>query len=381
MYHKNKKMSGIYIHVPYCKRKCNYCDFYSVASGSGKDKFANLIEKEIELRVNFLDNRTIETIYFGGGTPSMLPTDDIEKILRAIAKHFTVNPNSEITLEANPDDLSLEYLFALRKTGVNRLSIGVQSFCDSDLKQLDRRHDAAQAINAVNDAHKAGFSDISIDLIYGLPYSTNQIWEQNLAQAFALPITHLSCYHLIYEMGTPLDRKVKSGLVKPVDEDISVEQFELLQLYAQQFAFEHYEISNLSKKGHHSRHNTSYWKQIPYLGLGPSAHSYNGVTRCWNAKSIEQWGKSIENGLANPEAETLTETDKINEYFITSLRTIWGADLSYISSNFGKKVANTARKLSEKYAKEGIMAIDGNIIKIIPKHFFTSDGVIVDFLM
>lgn len=373
-------MSGIYIHVPYCKRKCNYCDFYSVASNNGKDEFANLIEKEIELRANYMGNRTIETIYFGGGTPSMLPTDDIEKILRAINKHFAVNPNSEITLEANPDDLSLDYLLNLRKTGVNRLSIGVQSFCDSDLKQLDRRHDAAQAINAVNDAQKAGFSDISIDLIYGLPYSTNQIWEQNLAKAFALPITHLSSYHLIYEMGTPLVRKVKSGLVKPVDEDISVEQFEQLQLYAQRFGFEHYEISNLSKKGYHSRHNTSYWKQIPYLGLGPSAHSYNGVTRCWNARSIEQWGKSIKRGLPEPETETLTENNKINEYFLTSLRTIWGADLSFIRSNFGEEAATIAHKIAEKYAKRGIMTTDDSIIKIKPKHFFTSDGIIIDFL-
>ncbi|HZJ74345.1 MAG TPA: radical SAM family heme chaperone HemW [Perlabentimonas sp.] len=374
-------MSGIYIHVPYCKRKCSYCDFYSVANDSGKNEFANLIEKEIELRASYLNKSPVETIYFGGGTPSTLTTEAIGKILNAISKHFTVAKNSEVTLEANPDDLSIEYLLNLQKIGVNRLSIGVQSLCDSDLKQLGRRHNATEAINATNHAKKVGFSNISIDLIYGLPYSSNQIWEHNLAKAFALPITHLSCYHLIYESGTPLHKNVKSGLVKPVDENISVEQFKLLQQYAQQFNFEHYEVSNLSKKEYRSRHNTSYWKQIHYLGLGPSAHSYNGVSRCWNARSIEQWGNSIKKGLPNPESETLTKDEKINEYFLTSLRTIWGADLSYISNNYGKASAELAQKMAVKYAVRGKMAIDGNIIRIKPEHFLTSDGIIIDFLV
>ena len=373
-------MSGIYVHVPYCKRKCSYCDFYSVANSRSKNEFAQLIENEIDLRANYLNNNHVETIYFGGGTPSTLSIQEIEKILNAISKHFAVAKNSEVTLEANPDDLSPEFLTNLRKIGINRLSIGVQSLCDNDLKQLDRRHNAAQAINAVTHAQKSGFKDISIDLIYGLPYSSNQIWEKNLTTAFALPITHLSCYHLIYETGTPLHQNLKSGSIKPVDEEISVKQFNLLQQYAQQFGFEHYEISNLSKKGHHSRHNTSYWKQIPYLGLGPSAHSYNGETRCWNARSIEQWGNSVKNGQPNPETETLTKVEKINEYFLTSLRTIWGANLSYISSKFGQENASKAQHTATKYAKAGKMTIEGNIIKINPEHFLTSDGIIVDFL-
>ncbi|MDY0197082.1 MAG: radical SAM family heme chaperone HemW, partial [Tenuifilaceae bacterium] len=360
-------MSGIYIHVPYCKRKCDYCDFYSVVTSEGKASFATLVEKELILRGDYLPDREIETIYFGGGTPSMLESAQITDIIGAIAKRYTVSKNPEITLEANPDDISEELLKGFRSSGVNRLSIGVQSFSDLDLKKLGRRHNALQAIKAVNLAYKLGFDNISIDLIYGLPYSNSAIWKENLLQAFDLPVNHLSCYHLIYEEGTPLDLKVAKGLVKPVSEDQSVEQFQLLQELSSMNGFIHYEISNLAKEGYFSRHNTSYWKQIPYLGLGPSAHSYNGTSRDWNPKSIGKWQKSIENETISAEKEVLTSQNKLNDYLITSLRTVWGADINLISQDFGSDNAKQFLHTAEKYIKQGVIEQRDSIFRILPK--------------
>lgn len=373
-------MSGIYIHVPYCKRKCDYCDFYSVVTSEGKASFATLVEKELILRGDYLPDREIETIYFGGGTPSMLESAQITDIIGAIAKRYTVSKNPEITLEANPDDISEELLKGFRSSGVNRLSIGVQSFSDLDLKKMGRRHNALQAIEAVSLAYKLGFDNISIDLIYGLPYSNSAIWKENLLQAFDLPVNHLSCYHLIYEEGTPLDLKVAKGLVKPVSEDQSVEQFQLLQELSSMNGFIHYEISNLAKEGYFSRHNTSYWKQIPYLGLGPSAHSYNGTSRDWNPKSISKWQKSIENETISAEKEVLTSQNKLNDYLITSLRTVWGADINLISQDFGSDNAKQFLHTAEKYIKQGVIEQRDSIFRILPKFFFTSDGIISDFL-
>jgi oxygen-independent coproporphyrinogen-3 oxidase len=373
-------MSGIYIHVPYCKHKCEYCDFFSVVTSEGKEKFASLIEKELLIRSEYLPDNDIETIYFGGGTPSMLEANQISDILNSISKNYTISKNPEITLEANPDDLTSELLISLRSIGVNRLSIGIQSFSDIDLKQLGRRHDASQAVNALNMAHNADFDNISIDLIYGLPYSSTDIWISNLQKAFELPIKHLSSYHLIYEEGTPLSKRVVLGKVSPVSEDQSVEQFQILQEMSAQNGFIHYEISNLAMDGFFSRHNSSYWNQVPYLGLGPSAHSYNGSSRDWNPKSISIWKNSVENGLLDLECETLSLKDKHNDYLITSLRTIWGANIDFISMNFGKDKANQFIKKTEKYIQRGIIERNENIYRIKPKHFLTSDGVISDFL-
>lgn len=373
-------MSGIYIHVPYCKHKCEYCDFFSVVTSEGKEKFASLIEKELLIRSEYLPDNDIETIYFGGGTPSMLEANQISDILNSISKNYTISKNPEITLEANPDDLTSELLISLRSIGVNRLSIGIQSFSDIDLKQLGRRHDASQAVNALNMAHNADFDNISIDLIYGLPYSSTDIWISNLQKAFELPIKHLSSYHLIYEEGTPLSKRVVLGKVTPVSEDLSVEQFQILQEMSAQKGFIHYEISNLALEGFFSRHNSSYWNQVPYLGLGPSAHSYNGSSRDWNPKSISIWKNSVENGLLDLECETLSLKDKHNDYLITSLRTIWGANIDFISMNFGKDKANQFIKKAEKYIQRGIIERNENIYRIKPKHFLTSDGVISDFL-
>jgi oxygen-independent coproporphyrinogen-3 oxidase len=260
------------------------------------------------------------------------------------------------------------------------LSIGIQSFSDIDLKQLGRRHDAAQAVNVVNLAHNAGFENLSIDLIYGLPYSSSDIWIANLEKAFDLPVKHLSCYHLIYEEGTPLSKRVALGKVTPVSEDLSVEQFQILQEFSAQNGFIHYEISNLAKEGFFSRHNSSYWKQLPYLGLGPSAHSYNGISRDWNPRSIGFWKDSIENETPAVEMEILSARDKLNDYFITALRTIWGVNIDFVAQNFGEDKATKFKQTAEKYMKQGVIEQRVGVFRILPKHFITSDGIISDFL-
>lgn len=374
-------MSGIYIHVPFCARKCDYCDFYSVVDNRGKNEFSALINRELLLRKDYLPAGQIDTLYFGGGTPSLLNKEQFTEIITFIGKTFSLSPSLEITLEANPDDLSLDFLKEIKSTGINRLSIGIQSFADSDLKHLGRRHDANQAINSVEWAQKAGFDNISIDLIYGLPYSTSEIWKQNLLKAFELPVKHLSCYHLIYEEGTPLHKKVGQGVVVPVTDEKSVEQFEILQQLARENGFMHYEISNLAKVGFFSKHNTSYWKQIPYLGLGPSAHSYNGITREWNPRSISQWQKGIEVAKPLVEAEILSETDKLNDYILTSLRTIWGLNIKDLGNQFGSKARKKALGIAQKYLNMGIMELIGDTLTIKPHHFLTSDGIIADFLV
>lgn len=374
-------MSGIYIHVPFCKHKCDYCDFYSIVSNEGLLQFDKIIEKEVELRVNYLADKKIETVYFGGGTPSLLGANQIGRIRSTLNKYFEVLPDAEVTLEANPDDLNREVLNDLLSVGVNRLSIGVQSFSDNDLYKLQRRHSAKQAIDAVNIASSIGFNNISIDLIYGLPYSSTEIWKENLNIAFGLPIKHLSCYHLIYEDQTPLSNRVAKGDVVPVSEDQSVEQFRILQEQSKKYDFIHYEISNLAKEGYFSKHNSSYWKMIPYLGLGPSAHSFNGLTRDWNPKSILRWRNSIEKNSDPSEKEILNQNEMFNDYIITSLRTIWGTNLNYIEVNFGTEKAYYFKKTVQKYIEEGVIENIDKVYRIRSENFFTSDGIIVDLLL
>jgi oxygen-independent coproporphyrinogen-3 oxidase len=374
-------MAGIYIHVPFCKKKCDYCDFYSVVDSGLFTKFVDAVNKEIALRAKYLSTENIETIYFGGGTPSLLTSHDIEKILKAIYINFNVSKEPEITIEANPDDLSFKYLEQLFAIGVNRLSIGVQSFCDNDLIKLGRRHNASQAATSVVWANDVGFTNISIDLIYGLPYSTTKIWADNLRIAFELPIKHLSSYHLIYEEGTPLHRMLLSGSVLPVNEEKSVAQFKLLQEVSARKGFIQYEISNFSPVEYYSKHNTSYWKQKPYLGVGPSAHSYNGLTRDWNPKSHSTWIKEIDEGRTAYESEFLSQKDKLNEYLLTSLRTIWGIDIDLILSTFGESIANEVLHKTQKHLKNGVLERDGKRIRINPSHYLISDGIIADFFI
>lgn len=374
-------MAGIYIHIPFCKKKCSYCDFYSIGFRNEFDSYKELIKKEIDYRKSFLNNEEIETIYFGGGTPSLIPESDISTIVQHIKSTFNVSENPEITLEANPDDLTSEKLETFLKTGINRLSIGIQSFSNQELKLLGRRHDAESAKKSIRLAQKVGFKNISIDLIYGLPESTLKSWENTLNESFAVNVQHLSCYHLTYEEGTPFHRKLIKGTIKEIDEELSEQQFLMMRDMTSKNGFLHYEVSNFAKDGFISKHNTSYWKGYSYLGLGPSAHSYDGQVRQWNTRSYDEWARNIESGNIKLEGETLDTIKKFNEILLTRLRTIWGIDLIKLKCQFGSKMVDSLIHNSERYISQGKMILKDDKLSIHPNHFFISDGIITDLLV
>lgn len=346
-------MAGVYIHIPFCRKACHYCDFHFSTSLKEKDALVDSLCEEIELRKDYLKDKNISTIYFGGGTPSLLEEDDIKKILDKVSKHFTLAPDTEITLEANPDDLSKEKLKALKNAGINRLSIGIQSFYDEDLILMNRTHNAKQAVSAVKDAQDTGFSNISIDLIYGLPNLSMQRWQHNLQQAFELQVPHLSAYSLTVEQRTALNHMVKEGKVVLPEEFLVVEQFTMLMETAEKNGFVHYEISNFSKKGMESKHNSSYWKNEHYLGVGPSAHSFDGISRQWNISNNAIYIKKIKSGEDWFEKEELTEADRYNEYIMTRLRTIWGINLDFVKKNFGEEKLDSFVKQLQPFISSG----------------------------
>ncbi|QKG81038.1 radical SAM family heme chaperone HemW [Tenuifilum thalassicum] len=374
-------MSGIYIHVPFCYKKCSYCDFYSVGKGLLNSDFANSIVEEFKLQNKNINDRIVKTIYFGGGTPSLLPVSDIKKIVSSIPKYFTIDSNPEITIEVNPDDVTLPLAKQYLESGINRISIGVQSFNDSELSFLGRRHDAQTAVNAIRTLQDAGFDNISIDLIYGLPNSTLQSWEFSLREAMKLNIQHLSCYHLTYEEGTPLTQKIKKGRIQTLDEEISEKQFQLLSQVTSANGFIHYEVSNLAKPDFFSRHNSGYWLGEEYLGLGPSAHSYNKLKRWWNPASIEAWENLIQSGFEHVESEPIDSKTHFNEMIITRLRTIWGIDYDLLAKDIDSLNSHPIRSQMDKHLKGGRLIIENGKLKIPPKHYFISDSIISDLLI
>lgn len=334
------------------------------------------------MRKDFFGNGSlVGTIYLGGGTPSLLPSECIGQVLKNLRSTFPIAANPEVTLEANPDDLTLSYLKDILALGVNRLSIGVQSFSDADLSFLGRRHDAAQALESVAMAHAAGFSNISIDLMYGIPHSTPRVWEESLRQALGLPITHMSCYHLTLEPNTPLAQRAEGGLVAPVSEERSATEFGILRNLSERYGFEHYEVSNLAREGFRSRHNSAYWQGVPYLGLGPSAHSYNGGQRFWNPRSVSAWEDALRNGGAGIQHETLTPSQRQNEYLITSLRTLWGVNIQEMENIFGDHAAKRVKGIANRYIAQGAMEAQANRIWIKPDFFLVSDGIICNFMV
>ena len=320
-------MAGIYIHIPFCKQACYYCDFHFSTSPKYKDELLQAIIKELRLQKDYLAGETIETVYFGGGTPSLLSADELTQIISEVASLHTISHNPEITLEANPDDLVKEKLQSLRQSGIKRLSIGIQSFFDEDLLWMNRVHKGKEAESAVKRAQDMGFENITADLIYGYPLLTDEKWKYNLDKMFALGIPHVSSYSMTVEPRTALASFIKTKKQQPMDEWQSAEQFILLMYAMQAHGFEHYEISNFCKPGAYSRHNSNYWKGVKYLGVGPSAHSYNGETRQWNVANNAKYIAALVRSEIPAEMETLSETDRINEYIMTSLRTIWGLDL------------------------------------------------------
>ena len=333
-------MAGIYIHIPFCKQRCTYCDFYTEVAPQFIPTFIDSVVKELHIRKEYLSDAPIDTIYFGGGTPSILNYEQFKIIFDAIYELFTISEQPEITFEANPDDLTLDFLRSMQALPFNRISLGIQSFDDGDLKRINRRHTSLQAVNAVKDAQAAGFDNISIDLIYGLPFQTIASWERQLDTALNLNIQHLSAYGLTYEEGTVLWKQREKGEIETVDDTEMNRMYLVLLDKVKQKSFEAYEISNFALPGFRSRHNSSYWKQEPYLGVGPSAHSYDLISRQWNVSSIKEYIKSINNNSGFFEREILSLYDRYNDFVMVSLRTSDGLDIELMRKEFGSELAD-----------------------------------------
>lgn len=374
-------MAGIYFHIPWCRKVCIYCDFHFSVSMRNKDELIKCMLREMEIQKDYTGNETVETIYFGGGTPSVLNAGEINTMIGQANLIFRTSDNAEITLEANPDDMSLPYLTELLNAGINRLSIGVQSFFDDDLKWMNRRHDAALSVQSIENGFSAGFENISIDLIYGLPGMDADKWLKNLEIAFDSGIQHLSAYHLTLENKTVYANRVKKGLLKEPDEVRGLKQYELLMDFAAEKDFIHYEISNFCRPGYISGHNTSYWLQETYLGIGPSANSYNGCSRQWNIRNNSKYIKEINRGIIPCTSEILTPTDRFNEYVLTSLRTHWGADIKEIEREFGPVCLDHFLIESRKPLHEGKMEARGGKYTISRKGKFFADGIISDLFI
>ena len=373
-------MAGIYIHVPFCAKRCLYCDFYSNTEMSYKEPYLVALQQEMELRKEYLSGETIETIYFGGGTPSQLQAADFSRIFDTINRLFRVSDDSEITLEANPDDLQPAYVGMLRQFPFNRISMGVQSFDDADLRFLNRRHDSRQAVRAVELCQDAGITNVSIDLIYGLPGQTVERWDRNLEAAIRLDVPHLSAYHLIYEEGTALYKLLEAGRVTPVEESVSVDLFTRLIDRLTAAGYLHYEISNFARPGSFSRHNSSYWLGKSYLGLGPSAHSYNQQERMWNVASLPLYIAGMKEGCPNVEREPLPLETRYNDFIITGLRTMWGIDLEEMERRFGKRLADYCRQEAATYLRRGLLSLKGTVMTLSRAGIFVSDGIMSDLL-
>ncbi|MCQ2238261.1 MAG: radical SAM family heme chaperone HemW [Bacteroidaceae bacterium] len=374
-------MAGIYIHIPFCKKRCIYCDFYSTTMSEWRERYVDALCKELELRKDYLSNEAIQTVYLGGGTPSQLSVGMLRQIFDAIACHYSVSSDAEITMEANPDDLTDEYVSSIRKfLPVNRLSMGVQTFNDDKLKQLNRRHSAQQAIDAVKRCQQKGFQNISIDLIYGLPQESLEDWKHDLQTALSLGVQHLSAYHLMYEEGTPLWKLRESMNVQEVDEDLSIQFFETLVHTLQSHGFQHYEISNFCLPNKHSRHNSSYWSGIPYLGCGASAHSFNTVSRQWNIASLTDYIFGIESGKPAFETEELDVSTRYNEYVMTGLRTSKGISMSLIQNRFGHHYLQYLIDQATPHILEGNLQKTEDCIKLSHQGIFISDGIMSDLM-
>ena len=373
-------MAGIYIHIPFCKRRCIYCDFFSTTQSEKKSTYVYALCQELKIRKNYLEEEEIETIYLGGGTPSQLTQEELESIFSALYNIYKVKEDAEITLEANPDDLTPEYVDMLRTLPVNRISMGIQTFQEETLKLLHRRHTATQAIEAFHRCREAGFRNISIDLMYGLPGETLEDWKEDLRQAIALHPEHISAYHLIYEEGTALWSLREQHQVEEADEDLSVTLFKTLIDELTQAGYQHYEISNFCLPGLHSRHNSSYWIGKKYLGCGPSAHSFNGKSRQWNVSSLEKYIHAIHQGKPDFEIEELNLYTRYNDFIITSIRTCWGMSLSHLRTEYGEKLYNYCLCMAKPHINQGLLEIKEDILKLTKKGIFISDGIMSDLL-
>jgi len=363
-------LAGIYIHIPFCRKKCHYCNFHFTTSLYYKDDLVKAIANEISLQKDYLQNEWVETIYFGGGTPSLLNIEDVILIVDQVRRYFQVTDNPEITLETNPDDITEEKLIGWKEAGINRLSIGIQSFFEEDLQWMNRAHNAQQAKENLLLAQKH-FENITIDLIYGTPGLTNEKWKQNVDTAIALKIQHLSCYALTVEPKTPLDKLIRQKKKEEVNPDKQSEQFLLLMDWMEKAGYEHYEISNFSLPGWRSRHNSSYWSGKHYLGIGPSAHSFNRTTRQWNIANNNIYIESVRLGIVSFEKEQLTSTQQLNEYIMTAIRTAEGIDLE----KMGKDEADSILQKSKRYLEAALIKQENHHLILTREGKLLADGI------
>jgi oxygen-independent coproporphyrinogen-3 oxidase len=365
-------MAGLYIHIPFCKSKCGYCGFYSIPSIKLKDRFLEALKAEIVARKDYLKGEKVATIYFGGGTPSLLSAEEIGSLLHHIRLHYPLAENPEITLEANPDTLSEEYLHALHNIGINRLSIGIQSFFDNDLQYLGRKHNAEHARNCIVWAKQAGFENLSIDLIYGLPTSNATQWNRNLDLFFEANIPHFSAYALTLEPNSILTKQIQLGKTMPVNEDDTLRDYEILCQRAEKEGFLHYEISNFCRRGIHSKHNASYWFGTPYAGFGPSAHSFDGTSRQWNVASVEKY---LDARLRDEGHETLSPEQSYNEYVMLRLRTHWGIDLKWLKREMGEQFSSYCEQQAQPLIQQGKLTQTCEFLYLNDHQMLFADGV------
>ena len=371
-------MAGIYIHIPFCKSRCIYCGFYSTTQLARSGEYVDAVCRELELAD--WKYKDVSTIYFGGGTPSQLPVSALGRILAKVRERFNVADDAEITVEGNPDDMTPEYLVGLRGLGVNRLSMGVQSFDDSRLAFLHRRHSAEQAVRAVENAKAAGFNNISMDLMFGFPNQTLEEWKRDVDKALTLDVQHLSAYSLMYEEGTALCRMLEDGKINEVTDEVSLSMYEYLMDAIRGAGFEHYEISNFAKPGYRSRHNSSYWQGIPYLGLGAGAHSYDGKRRWYNPDSLSEYMEGVCKGADVREYETLTGDERYDEYVMTGLRTCDGAELDELERLFGIESRDYCLRNAKAHLDAGRLGVEGSRLRLTRQGLFVSNDVMSDLM-
>ncbi|MFT4780432.1 MAG: oxygen-independent coproporphyrinogen-3 oxidase [Psychroserpens sp.] len=382
-------MSGIYIHIPFCKQACHYCDFHFSTSLKKRDELVIALAKELEMRKDEFKNTTVETIYFGGGTPSLLSIEELQFLIQQVYANYKVSEAPEITIEANPDDLILaeqspreesrglisNSIFSdYKKIGINRLSIGIQSFFEDDLKLMNRAHNSQEAKSCLEEATRY-FDNISIDLIYGIPGLSNAQWQQNIDMALSYGIPHISSYALTVEPKTALESFIKKGIIENVDDDLAHDQFHMLVETLEAHDFVHYELSNFGKDRFFSRNNSAYWQGKPYLGIGPSAHSFSGNERSWNIRNNSKYIKAIEAGAFPKETETLSTADSYNEYVMTGLRTVWGVSLQKVASNYGSEYKKYLLEQSQTFINQQLLYIEDEKLLVTKKGKFLSDGI------
>ncbi|WP_291116572.1 radical SAM family heme chaperone HemW [Flavobacterium sp. UBA6135] len=373
-------MSGIYIHIPFCKQACHYCDFHFSTSMKKKDEMVLALAKEIQLRKEEFKNDIVETIYFGGGTPSVLAIEDLRLLIDEVYTNYNVIENPEITIEANPDDLSNNRIIELSNNRINRLSIGIQSFFEEDLKMMNRAHNAEEAKKCLEEATQH-FDNISLDLIYGIPGMSNEKWIQNIETALSFGIPHISSYALTVEPKTALHSFIQKGIILPPEDEVAQEHFEILVEKLEEAGFIHYELSNFGKENYFSKNNSSYWLGKKYIGIGPSAHSYDGEKRGWNVSNNTLYIKSIQDGKLPFETEILSKTDRYNEYVMTGLRTIWGISLDRIQTEFGQTYLDYLNQQAAKYIEDHLLFVDENILRTTRNGKFLSDGIASDLFL